>query len=78
MSVPDLDVNALLNEYFSRCTQYLAENVRLTVLLNTAVEEKNRAWARVEELENGPIDGEREESETVRIGQGPRVWPREK
>lgn len=78
MSVPELDVNALLNEYFSRCTQYLAENVRLTVLLNTAVDEKNRAWARVEELENGPLNGEGKENETVRIGETPRVWPREK
>lgn len=64
----------LLNEYFQRCTGLLAENARLTVQLQIADEQKNIAWAKVAQLEQR--NGEREESETVRIGESPRVWPK--
>lgn len=64
----------LLNEYFQRCTGLLAENARLTVQLKMETEQKNIAWAKVAQMETG--DAESHESETVRIGQAPRVWPK--
>ena len=68
----NLSAETVLNEYHNRMHSMVAESVRHSALIRILEEDRNRAWARVEELEN-ELRGRGDEKEAVRIGTPPRV-----